>query len=119
MRRMAIAALLIALFALPAPAQNPSQGTLTRVRGLVDKLDGQTLTVKSREGEVLTIALASDVAIQTLAKKSLADIHPATSRLQPGSKTRTAKFTRSRSASFPQRRPTAVGNSRGIWGRTA
>src|SRR5438874_8078570 len=73
---MAIAALLIALFALPAPAQNPSQGTPTRVRGMVDKLDGQTLTVKSREGEVLTIALAPDVVIQTLVKKSLADIKP-------------------------------------------
>src|SRR5271156_1930912 len=76
MRRMAIAALLIALFALPAPAQNPSQGTPARVRGVVDKLDGQTLTVKSREGEVLTIALAPDVAIQTLVKKSIADIKP-------------------------------------------
>jgi hypothetical protein len=43
---------------------------------VVDKLDGQTLTVKSREEEVLTIALAPDVAIQTLVKKSLADIKP-------------------------------------------
>src|SRR5712672_639962 len=34
------------------------------------------LTVKSREGEVLTIALAPDVAIQTLVKRSLADIKP-------------------------------------------
>jgi hypothetical protein len=73
---MAIAAVVVALFALPALAQNPSQGTPTRVRGVVDKLDGQTLTVKSREGEVLTIALAPDVAIQTLVKKSLADIKP-------------------------------------------
>ena len=61
---------------LPALAQNPSQGTPTRARGVVDKLDGQTLTVKSREGAVLTIALAPDVAIQTLVKKSLADIKP-------------------------------------------
>jgi hypothetical protein len=73
---MAIAAVLVALFAFPALAQNPSQGTPTRVRGVVDKLDGQTLTVKSREGEVLTIALAPDVAVQTLVKKSLADIKP-------------------------------------------
>jgi hypothetical protein len=69
MRRIAIAAALVVLFAIPALAQNPPQGTPTRVRGVVDKLDGQTLTVKSREGEVLTIALASDVAIQTLVKK--------------------------------------------------
>jgi hypothetical protein len=46
------------------------------VRGVVDKLDGKTLSVKSREGEVLTIALAPDVAIQSLVKKSLTDIKP-------------------------------------------
>ena len=73
MRRIAIAAALVVLFAIPALAQNPPP---TRVRGVVDKLDGQTLTVKSREGEVLTIALASDVAIQTLVKKTLTDIKP-------------------------------------------
>ena len=76
MRRMAIAAVLVALFAIPALAQNPPEGTPTRVRGVVEKLNGQTLTVKSREGTVLTIALAPDVAIQTLVKKSLADIKP-------------------------------------------
>ena len=76
MRRMAIAAVLVALFAIPALAQNPPEGTPTRVRGMVDKLDGQTLTVKSRAGDVVTIALAPDVAIQTLVKKSLADIKP-------------------------------------------
>ncbi|MBV9199582.1 MAG: hypothetical protein JO320_06165 [Alphaproteobacteria bacterium] len=76
MRRMAIAAVLVTLFVLPALAQNLSQGTPARVRGVVDKLDGQTLTVKSREGEVLTIALAPDVTIQTFVKKSLADIKP-------------------------------------------
>jgi hypothetical protein len=76
MRRMAIAAVLVALFAIPALAQNPPEGTPTRVRGVVDKLNEQTLTVKSREGEVLTIALAPDVAIQTLVKKTLTDIKP-------------------------------------------
>ena len=73
---MVIAAVLVALFAIPALAQNTPQGTPARVRGVVDKLDGQTLTVKSREGDVVTIALAPDVAIQTLVKKSLADIKP-------------------------------------------
>jgi len=76
MRRMAIVAVLVALFAIPALAQNPPEGTPTRVRGVVEKLTGQTLAVKSREGEVLTIALAPDVAIQTLVKKTLTDIKP-------------------------------------------
>ena len=76
MRRLAIAAVLVALFAIPALAQNPPEGTPTRVRGVVEKLNGQTFTVKSREGAVLTIALAPDVAIQTLVKKTLTDIKP-------------------------------------------
>ena len=76
MRRMAIVAVLVALFAIPALAQNPPDGTPTRARGVVEKLTGQTLAVKSREGEVLTIALAPDVAIQTLVKKTLTDIKP-------------------------------------------
>ena len=76
MRRMWLVAVLVALFAIPALAQNPPDGTPTRARGVVEKLTGQTLAVKSREGEVLTIALAPDVAIQTLVKKSLADSKP-------------------------------------------
>lgn len=43
---------------------------------MAEKLDGRTLAAKSREGDVLTIALAPDVAIETLVKKTLADIKP-------------------------------------------
>src|SRR5271170_398182 len=105
MRRMAIAALLIALFALPAPAQNPSQGTPARVRGVVDKLDGQTLTVKSREGEVLTIALAPDVAIQTLVKRSLADIKPGDFVASTGIKDKDGKIHAIEVRIFPKADP--------------
>jgi len=78
MRRIAIA-VLIALtvgpaFAQPPPAQTPPGGTPTRIRGTVDKLDGQNLTVKSRDGQTLTIELAGNVAVITLVKKSVADI---------------------------------------------
>jgi hypothetical protein len=69
-----LATVFIALLALPAFAQNPPEGTPTRVRGTVDKLDGQTLTVKSRDGQVLTIALAANVTVVTLVKKNVADI---------------------------------------------
>ena len=65
---------LIALLALPATAQNPPQGTPTRIRGTVEKLDGQALTVKSREGQELTITLAPNVTVAYLVKKSLGDI---------------------------------------------
>ena len=65
---------LIAILALPAAAQNAPEGTPTRIRGTVEKLDGQTLTVKSRDGQQLTIALAPNVAVAYLVNKSLADV---------------------------------------------
>ena len=71
---MLLAGALIALMALPAAAQNAPEGTPTRIRGTVEKLDGQTLTVKSREGQQLTIALAPNFTVSAVVKKSLADI---------------------------------------------
>ena len=73
MRKIAIASL-IALVVGPALAQPPPAGTPTRIRGTVDKLDGQNLMVKSRDGQTLTIELAANVAVITLVKKSIADI---------------------------------------------
>ena len=74
MRRLAIAAALITLAVGPALAQAPPAGTPTRIRGTVDKLDGQTLMVKSREGPVLTIALAPNFTVLGVVKKRLSDI---------------------------------------------
>src|SRR5712692_8893379 len=81
MRRLAIAAALIALAVGPALAQAPPAGTPTRIRGTVDKLDGQTLTVKSREGPVLTIALAPNFTVAGIVKKSISDIKAADGKL--------------------------------------
>jgi len=72
--KLLFAGALIALLALPAAAQTPPEGTPTRIRGTVEKLDGQTLTVKSREGQQLTIALAPNFTVSAVVKKSLADI---------------------------------------------
>ena len=105
MRRMWLVAELVALFAIPALAQNTPQGTPARVRGVVDKLDGQTLTVKSREGEVLTIALAPDVAIQTLVKKSLADIKAGDFLASTGAKGTDGKLHAIEVRIFPQAQP--------------
>ena len=74
MMRKVVFAALIALVVEPALAQSPSAGTPTRIRGTVDKLDGQNLMVKSRDGQTLTIELAANVAVITLVKKSVADI---------------------------------------------
>src|ERR1700746_1256984 len=74
MTKSLFAGALIALLAVPAGAQNPPEGTPTRIRGTVEKLDGQTLTVKSREGQQLTIALAPNFTVAAVVKKSLDDI---------------------------------------------
>lgn len=65
---------LITLLALPAAAQNAPEGTPTRIRGTVEKLDGQTLTVKSRDGQQLTIALAPNFTVSYVITKTLGDI---------------------------------------------
>lgn len=67
---LALAAL--ALSSLPAFAQ--SSGTPVNIRGTIEKLDGQTLNVTTREGPKVAIKLNADVAISATAKKSLADI---------------------------------------------
>ncbi len=71
-----LAAALIALLAVPAWAQNAPAGTPTRIRGTVEKLDGQNLMVKSRDGESLTIALAPNFTVVAVAKRKLSEIKP-------------------------------------------
>ena len=45
-----VIAALLALIAAPALTQTPPDGTPTRIRGTVERLDGHTLLVKSRDG---------------------------------------------------------------------
>ena len=74
--KLLLAGALIALLISPAAAQQAPQGTPTRIRGTVEKLDGQALTVKSREGQTETIALADDVTVAYLVKRNVGDIKP-------------------------------------------
>jgi hypothetical protein len=74
MRKIALAAAMIGVLVMPAFAQAPPASPPVRVRGTVDKLDGQNLTVKSKDGQLLTIALDPKVAVITLVKKTIADI---------------------------------------------
>jgi hypothetical protein len=74
MRKIAIATAIISLFVVPALAQTSPAPAPVRVRGTVEKLDGQNLTVKSRDGQSLAIALAPNVIVSYLTKKSAADI---------------------------------------------
>lgn len=55
-----------------AQAQTPS----VRVAGTVGKLDGDTLTVDTKDGTRATVTLADNAAIYGVEKRTLADIKP-------------------------------------------
>jgi hypothetical protein len=79
MRKFSLVAVTIAvLFAFPAAAQAPpapaAPDAQTRIRGTVEKFDGETLTVKTREGPQVTIGLAPNFTVVGVAKRSLGDI---------------------------------------------
>ena|SRR5258705_13941944 len=116
MRLLSLFAVAMAgLIAVPALAQTPPpDGTPTRVRGTVEKLDDHNLTVKSRDGQSLSITLAPDVDSSPLSRKASPTSSRVTLSLRPGSRIRTARFTQSRLASSPKRRLMAAGNSPGI-----
>jgi len=70
-----LGAILIGLLAVPGLAQTPPpEGTPTRLRGTVEKLDGQNLVIKARDGQPQTIVLAANVTVVTLVKKTVGDI---------------------------------------------
>ena len=54
-----------------AAAQSPQT---VRVRGTIEKIHGQTLAVKSRDGNALTIKLADNPRVTAMVKAALADI---------------------------------------------
>lgn len=64
-------ALTAALGPTSAVAQKPG---MVRVRGTIERVDGQTLTVKSRDGSPLTVKLADKARITAMIKATLADI---------------------------------------------
>jgi hypothetical protein len=70
-RILTVATLLTVLAASSAWAQ---QQQSMRIRGTIEKLDGDTLSVKSREGTELAIKLTDDVRVVDVINASLADI---------------------------------------------
>jgi hypothetical protein len=61
---------LVTLFAAGVQAQTPQ----TRIRGTVERLDGQSLTVKTSDGITTTIALVPSYSVGAVVKASMADI---------------------------------------------
>ncbi|HEX9397892.1 MAG TPA: hypothetical protein VF943_14255 [Burkholderiales bacterium] len=68
-----VAALLIAAVFAVAVAQAPANPPV-RIRGTVEKIDGQMLTVKANSGQSMTIKLADNFIVMGVAKASVADI---------------------------------------------
>jgi uncharacterized protein DUF5666 len=54
-----------------ASAQAP-----TRVRGTIEQVDGNTLSIKSKDGAMLKVVLADNAVVLAIEKRSLADIKP-------------------------------------------
>jgi len=68
-----ITAFLIATLSAFAMAQAPANPPV-RIRGTVEKIDGQNLTVKTRTGETMNVKLADNFMVMGVAKASLADV---------------------------------------------
>jgi len=69
----AIAALLLAAIASVAVAQAPANPPV-RIRGVVEKIDGQMLTVKANNGQSMTVKLADNYMVMGIAKASVTDV---------------------------------------------
>jgi hypothetical protein len=72
--RLALAAASVVIILVPALAQNPPAAPPVRIRGTIEKVDGANLTVKARDGTDVKVAVTDTTRIQSLVKKSLADI---------------------------------------------
>ncbi len=73
--RLLTAAAFAAAFAATTVVAQPQN---VRVRGTIEKVDGDTLMVKSREGADLTLKLKADAIVRGVIKASLADIKAGT-----------------------------------------
>ncbi len=76
LRRLLVASAAVA-FAVPALVLPALAQETVRVRGTVEKVDGSTLIVKSRDGSEMKIAITGDKPVYVaLEKASLEDIKP-------------------------------------------
>jgi hypothetical protein len=69
MTRTALVAAAISVIAASAFAQQPA-----RIRGQIEKVDGPTLSLKTRDGGMLDVKVADDARVSGLVKASLSDV---------------------------------------------
>ena len=68
-----VAGLLIAAVCSIAIAQAPANPPV-RIRGVVEKLDGQLLTIKANNGQSMTVKMADNFVVMGIAKAGIADV---------------------------------------------
>jgi len=69
----AVAAFLIAAVSTLALAQTPASHPV-RIRGVVEQIDGQVLTIKANDGQPVTVKLTDNFVVVGIAKASRDDI---------------------------------------------
>ena len=105
MRKIALAAAVIGLFVVPALAQAPSGAPPVRVRGMIEKVDGDNVSVKARDGTAVKVAVTDKTRLQSLVKKSLADIKAGDFLASTGMKGTDGKIHAIEVRIFPQAQP--------------
>jgi hypothetical protein len=72
----AAAAVLVTALTLPAIAQNPPPGQPARLRGTIDAVNGNVISITTREGEKIDVNMADNFSVRTPTPLTLADIGP-------------------------------------------
>ena len=72
--RPAVAFAMVATTSMLAIAQQAP--VPTRIRGAVESVDAETMTVKARSGEIFKLRMAGDLRVSGVVKADLADIKP-------------------------------------------
>ena len=68
-----LSALLLAAISAAVFAQAPANPPV-RIRGTVEKVDGQMVTVKASNGQSMTVKLADNFVVMGVAKAGIADV---------------------------------------------
>ncbi len=105
MRKIALAAAMIGWFVVPALAQAPPANPPVRVRGTIEKVDADNLAVKARDGTEIKVAVTPTTRIQSLVKKSLADVKAGDFLASTGMKGTDGKIHAIEVRIFPQAMP--------------
>jgi hypothetical protein len=69
----ALAGLLLAAVSAAAIAQAPANAPV-RIRGAIEKMDGQTMMVKTRDGQSVRVRLADNYTVMGISKAAIADL---------------------------------------------